>query len=119
MQNTLSNPLGSYDHEQTQNKIIKISKMQYSYRSSEETEIYIKFLSNFDIFQKKVPKNQLNSVLKAATQNLKYIKVSAGQFLYHIGKTCSLFFTSVSFILFTRPANRFFDLYYERRSLEI
>jgi hypothetical protein len=95
MLDALSNTFLVNDNDQTLNKIIKISKMQYSYRSSEETELFTKYLSNFDIFQKKVPKNQLNSVLKAATQNLKYMKIPAGQFLYHIGKICSSIFAFV------------------------
>jgi hypothetical protein len=86
MQNLVLSQSNGDDKDKILKRVIKISKLAYNYRSTEENELYMKFLSNFEIFQKKVPKHQVNQVLKVSTQNLKYMKIPAGQFLYHIGK---------------------------------
>lgn len=69
------------------NKAIRLSKLSTTVRTSEETKLIMNILSKFDIFQRKVPPSQMEDVLRVAANQIKYLKVPAGQFLYHIGKS--------------------------------
>jgi len=68
------------------NKAIRISKLNPTIRTSEEIKLLMNILSRFDIFQRKVPPSQMDDVLRIAATQVKYLKVPAGHFLYHVGK---------------------------------
>jgi len=69
------------------NKAVRISKLPEKFRTQQEADILAGLLSQFDIFQKKVSKEQLPEVLRLASLNVKFKKVQAGQFLYHKGNS--------------------------------
>jgi len=65
---------------------IKISQVPFLSRTVEETKLYIKVLAHFEFIHKKVSSHHLVEALHAAAESLKYIRVPAGKFLYHLSK---------------------------------
>ena len=71
---------------------IKICQTSNHYRTLDETTTLMNYLSRFDFFRNKVGEHALNDVLQLASKYVKYLRVPAGEFLYHISKLSLNFF---------------------------
>lgn len=78
-------------------RAVRVSQVPLLYRTAEETKLQTRVLSHFEFFKKKVSASNLSETLYAAAENLKYIRVPPGKFLFH---TSNLIIVD---ILFTNP----------------
>ena len=85
-------------------RAVRISQVPLLYRTAEETKLQTRVLSHFDFFKKKVSASNLSETLYAAAENLKYIRVPPGKFLFHTSN-----FTTFNIIfIITRSSPRLY-----------
>jgi len=65
---------------------IKICQTSSHYRTFDETNTLMNYLSRFEFFRNKAGDRGLNDVLQLASRYIKYAKIPAGEFLYHINQ---------------------------------
>jgi len=66
---------------------IKITQTPFHYRTLDETNTLMAYLSRFDFFRNKVGDKGLEDVLQLASKYVRYTKIPAGEFLYHVSKS--------------------------------
>ena len=64
-------------------RAVRISQDPLLYRTAEETKLYTRVLSQFDFFKKRVSQSNLSEALYAAAENVKYLRIPPGKFLFH------------------------------------
>jgi hypothetical protein len=85
---TMSSALDKSPNDPTNimKKAIRILRLANSQRTEEETQFLCDFLKNFEIFKNKPENPLMHDTLRQAAFSVRYLKLSPGQFLYHLGK---------------------------------